>query len=212
MKKAGILLFLMFGGFALHAQLSSCYKNLQVVQINFHAIPGNVIELGYVNLSHKYLNFQVKGSYRRYKDPDSRYPYVFASTLAYIKPGLIFVKKSSLSRTFFLSLNPILGFSKDSIIVTIDDPLLGKIKKGFGEENLHFSLELEANYIVDLSERVGLSFGGFAGCRIIDPKPFSTYDNGIFQEHDFVGPGTGYYTLFAGVNIGVVVGLNRASK
>jgi hypothetical protein len=208
MKRARIFILFLFWNMSMQAQLSSSFKNLQLVQINLHSIQGNVLEIGYVNLKNRYLNFQIKASYRNYRDPISNRPIIFHSNLSYIKPGLILIKKQSLAHTFFVSLNPILGYSKDYITFEIMDPILGKSKLDYSEKNFHFAFEFETNFIADLSKRVAVSLGWFAGFRIYDPKPFSTKFKGSFIGHDFIGPGTGYNSFIAGINLGLVIRIN----
>ncbi len=206
MKRSNfILIFLICSNYII-AQRTSVFKNMHLVQLNYHSTIGNNIEFGYMYFSNKAIGTQIKGSYRNYED--DIHPY-FNSELTYIKPGFVLLLRDKPTGVFYIGVNSILGYSIDNINIAIGDPILGYTIQKFSETNHHVSLELEANYLAPFNNYIAVNFGIYGGRRLIDPEPFKSKFNGHLYNHQVVRPGTGFKQIFIGINIGLVVSLNK---
>ncbi|MDZ4668612.1 MAG: hypothetical protein SGJ00_12120 [bacterium] len=188
------------------------------------------LEVSYLNLNHKYFNFQIKGSMRRANRGDvspiymqtsyanfgpyySRGRVDFESSYYYIKPGLVLANSKHAASRFLFCLNGILGYSKDQMQIRMFDPLIGYTNQKHNETHTYYGAELEINYMADLGKNVGLSFGGFINGSLNKPKPFESLYNRAFNGRDYYYPSLGFAHYTYGCNLGLVFKIrNRGDK
>lgn len=207
-----------------------CFAQKDTSQIRRHNLLVGVktdpilwYEFGYMQAGPRFKSFQIKGSFTKeieyprgqvlenssYKTPNG---YVtFKSIFSAIKPGFALIRYKEEKSTFYLFVNGLFGFSKNSLDILINDPLLGNTKLTHIEHNFHSSIELEASWHIHYKDIIDLKLGPLIGKPITQPVVFSGIYEGGFSRTEIYKPGIGYFKdLYIALNLGLAINIQRS--
>lgn len=215
MKKISFILFLFLFSRLSFAQLSSWPDPKVLLQFSFRSEEVMRWEAGLMYLGKHHLNFQLKASVHKNNeyllqrsDLYTNYTTIgnvsFVSDFSYFKPGYIFLRKENKTRSFYLSLNGVLGISKNTVNVSYMDPLLGATNLIEKEDKVYKGIELEAKFNYDITRFAAVNFGLTLGDSQDEEKLFREVFNGAFKGRNNAIPGMGinsypYFILSTGL-------------
>ncbi|MDZ4668275.1 MAG: hypothetical protein SGJ00_10350 [bacterium] len=217
MKRHLIFCFIAFCAHFASAQISriSGQQYLLLVGVRTDAVLWN--EYGFMYFGDKHLSFQLKGSYvKNYTSTDNQEiwtPYAgnrgsvdFVSSFYYLKPSYVLHQKSNDFYTFFVLVNGMFSSSKNHLIVSLFDPVLGNVVDVTTEIYYYKSIEFEANWHINLGKQMAVSLGVLVGSVFNSPLIFSNVYNGAFSKRDTYTPGVGYNgDAYLKLNLGLVL-------
>lgn len=218
MKIYLLLTFIFFQGLSINssAQQSRRREKLNAVGVQARLIDLMPLELAYLHLSGKKLpSYGLKLGYGKgYKNKvenieiseyvlsNQGFDFSQSFNAFFVKPGIVIIsKKNPVFRQVYL-FNYCFAQSKDNLLITSEDQLLGRVKQNYKETNIYQSIELEGNYSFCRSPLFELSFGYTMGYKLQNQIPFTTIVNGIDKGSTY-SPGQGagkliYVNLFVG--------------